>query len=114
VLTGEVPAVAGPLTVDDLVETYGWGWASSVYVAPVTAGVFAKGTVLFTGASATVSVLFTSPFASNAYQIMIGSSVDGTTAEPMQVSWTNKTATGFDLVAKDAAYVGSVDWSAHL
>ena len=114
VLTGVVPAGPGPYTVYDLVLTYGWVWATRVYVAPVTAGALARGSVTFSGASATASVLFASAFASSAYVIKWSSSIDTNTAEPMLVSWANKTTTGFDLVAKDAAYVGTVDWEASL
>lgn len=114
VLTGEVPAVAGPLTVDDLVQTYGWVWASSLYVAPVTEGSVARGTATFSGAGSTVSVVFATPFAAATYQLTWGSSVDANTLEAMPVSYTNKTTSGFDLVAKDAAYVGTVDWEAKL
>lgn len=114
VLTGEVPAVAGPLTVDDLVQTYGWAWASQQYVAPVTEGSLAGGIVSFTGASNTASVVFTTPFATANYRIWRCSSVDANTGEPMDVSYTNKTTSGFDFVAKDAAYVGTVDWEAKL
>ena len=114
VCTGVVPAMAGPLSVYDLVATYGWVWSANVYVAPVTAGSFASGVVTFSGASATVSVTFTPAFATNDYRLTIASSVDANTGEPMDVSYNNKSASGFDLVAKDAAYVGTVDWSARL
>lgn len=114
VLTGVVPAVAGPVDVHTLVATYGWTWDASIYVAPVAGGVLAEGIATFSGAGATVSVLFATPFANNAYRITLGSSTDASTAEPMLVSYANKTTTGFDLVAKEATYVGTVDWSARL
>lgn len=114
VLTGVVPAVAGPVDIHTLVATYGWTWDASIYVAPVTGGVLAEGIATFSGASSTVSVLFATAFATNAYRITLGSSIDTNTSEPMLVSYTNKTTTGFDLVAKDPTYVGTCDWSARL
>jgi hypothetical protein len=114
VLTGVVPAVANPVDIHTLVATYGWTWDASIYVAPVTGGVLAEGIATFSGAGFTVSVMFATPFATNAYRITLGSSTDASTAEPMLVSYTNKTTTGFDLVAKDPTYVGTCDWSARL
>lgn len=112
VLTGEVPAVAGPLTVDDLVQTYGWAWSSSVYVAPVTPGTLARGIASFTGASSSVTILFSSPFVSSGYGLKLAPSYDAAT-EP-KVYYSNKSATGFDIVVSDSAYVGTVDWEATL
>lgn len=112
VLTGVVPSVAGPLSVDDLVETYEWTWASQVYVAPVTEGTYAKGTVSFS-ASSTASVVFLTPFAANTYQIELTPSVDSGDGTLPRVGWNNKTTTGFD-VATDGSFTGQVDWSAQL
>ena len=111
---GVVPAAAGPLTVDDLIETYGWAWVNAVYVAPVTPGTLTRGIASFTGAGSTVSIVFAPAFVSAAYVINIASSIDTNTGQPMEVSYNNKSTSGFDLVAKDAAYVGTVDWSAVL
>jgi len=113
-VSGVVPSVAGPLTVDDLIQTYGWRWVSSVYIAPVTPGSLARGIATFSGASNRVSIVFVPAFVSAPTAITIASSVDSGTGEPMLVSYDNMTASGFDLVAKDATYAGSVSWSAGL
>jgi hypothetical protein len=113
-VVGVVPAVAGPLTIDDLIQTYGWRWVSSVYIAPVTPGSLARGIATFSGASNRVSIVFVPAFVSAPTAITIASSVDSGTGEPMLVSYDNMTASGFDLVAKDATYAGSVSWSAGL
>jgi hypothetical protein len=112
ILSGEVPSVAGPLRVDDLVQTYGWSWSSSVYVAPVTPGTLARGIASFTGASSSVTILFSSPFVSSGYGLKLAPSYDAAT-EP-KVYYSNKSATGFDIVVSDSAYVGTVDWEATL
>lgn len=112
VLSGVVPSDAGPLSVDDLVETYEWVWASQVYVAPVTAGTYAKGTVSFS-ASSTASVVFLTPFADNSYTVELTPSVDSLDGTIPRVAWSNKTTTGFDI-ALDGSATCSVDWSAQL
>lgn len=105
---GEVPSVAGPLKIDDLIQTYSWAWVSQVYVAPVTAGVLARGTTTFTGASDTASIVFGSAFASAAYQVKLAASYDSGTNG---IAWfTNKSTTGFDIKVSDSAFVGTVDW----
>lgn len=113
-LTGVVPSDAGPLSVDDLIEDHGWAWASQIYVAPVTAGVFAKGTVSFSGGSATASVVFLSPFVSNAYQVELTPSVDSNDGTIPRVAWSDKTTTGMTVNVDSENYVGSVDWEAQL
>lgn len=114
VLTGTVPADPGPFTVDALIGTYAWQWASQVYVAPVTAGVFAKGTAVFSGGSATSTIVFLSPFVLNTYQITLAPSVDSVDGTIPRVAWANKTTTGFQLVTDTADFEGSVDWEAQL
>lgn len=112
-LTGVVPA-AGPFGVDDLVQTYGWRWSSSIYAAPVTPGSVARGVVSFSGSSNSATVLFVPAMAASDYLITLASSVDTNTDEPMEVSFKNVSTSGFDIIAKDAAYVGTVRWSATL
>lgn len=114
VLTGVVPADPGPFSVDDLIETHGWTWASQVYVAPVTAGVFAKGTAVFSGGSATATIVFLSPFVLNTYQLTLAPSTDTVDGTIPRVAWANKTTTGFDVVVDSSDYVGSVDFEAQL
>jgi hypothetical protein len=113
-LTGVVPAAAGPFGVDDLVQTYGWRWSSSIYAAPVTPGSVARGVVSFSGSSNSATVLFVPAMAASDYLITLASSVDTNTDEPMTVSYKNVSTSGFDIIAKDAAYVGTVRWSATL
>ncbi len=113
-LTGVVPAAAGPFGVDDLVQTYGWRWSSSIYAAPVTPGSVARGVVSFSGSSNSATVLFVPAMAASDYLITLASSVDTNRDEPMEVSFKNVSTSGFDIIAKDAAYVGTVRWSATL
>lgn len=114
ILTGSVPSTAGPVTVDDLLGSYGWVWASQVYVAPVTAGVFAKGTAVFSGGSTTATIVFLSPFVDNTYQIELTPSTDTNDGTIPRVAWANKTTTGFDVVIDTSGYVGAVDYEAQL
>ena len=64
VLSGTVPAVSGPLTLDDLETTHGWTWNSAVAVAP-TSGTLARGTAPFS-AQEYFDVVFGADFASAA------------------------------------------------
>lgn len=114
-LSGVVPDDPGPLSVRDLVKDHGWVWTANVYVAPVTAGTFAKGTAVFSGGSATVTILFVGgAFVSNTYTLTFGPSVDTNDGSIPRVGWSSKTTTGFQLACDTADFVGSVDWEAKL
>lgn len=112
VLTGSVPAVSGPLTLDDLETTHGWTWNSSVYVAPVTPGTLVEGTAPFT-AQEYFDVAFGVDFASAAYRIKLTPSVDSVTGNVPDVAWESKTASGF-RIRMAGEFTGSVDWEAKL
>jgi len=96
--TGVVPAVAGPLTIKELEESHGWTPSGTVEVAPVTPGTLIRGTATFAAAT-TVSVLFSVPFASSAYNIKLSPSADTVSGGIPVVAWTNRTTSGFDIVA---------------
>ena len=112
IATGPVPSVAGPITVDELLGSHSWVWASQVYVAPVTAGTFAKGTATFS-ASSSATIVFAAPFVTNAYQIELTPSTDSNDGTIPRVAWGTKTTTGF-VINTDGSFTGSVDWSAQL
>lgn len=111
-VTGEVPSVAGPLTINTLISTYDWVWSSSVYVAPTTAGQLARGSATIT-ADTTASVVFVAPFASTSYVIKLTCSVDSVTGDTMTANYSNKTTTGFDIETA-GEFTGTVDWEASL
>jgi len=111
-VSGAVPSVAGPLTINDLIASYDWAWSASVYVAPVTQGQLARGVATIT-ADTTATVLFVAPFSSTAYVIKLTCSLDDTTEDTMTASYTNKTTTGFDIVTA-GEFTGTVDWEASL
>lgn len=114
ILTGVVPAVAGPVSLRDLRTTYGWTWAAEVYVAPVTLGTFAKGTVIFGGGASTATVLFLGSFVTSAYQITLTPSTDTNDGSIPRTGWSDKTTTGFVINLDSSSFVGSVDWEAQL
>lgn len=111
-VTGEVPSVAGPLTINTLISTYDWVWSSSVYVAPTTAGQLARGSATIT-ADTTASVVFVAPFSSTSYVIKLTCSVDSVTGDTMTANYSNKTTTGFDIETA-GEFTGTVDWEASL
>lgn len=114
-LAGVVPDEAGPLGVRDLVKAHGWEWTANVYVAPVTAGSLARGTAVFSGGSATATILFVGdPFDANTYVLTLGASVDSNDGSLPRVAWSAKTTTGVVLHVDSADYVGRVDWRAEL
>lgn len=113
-LSGVVPSVAGPVSADDLIANHGWSWVSSVYIAPVTPGTLARGTVSFSGSSSTATVVFLTPFSTNTYQLTLTPSVDANDGSMPQVAWSGKTATGFTINVGPSSYVGSVDFEAKL
>ena len=111
VLSGTVPAVSGPLTLDDLETTHGWTWNSAVAVAP-TSGTLARGTAPFS-AQEYFDVVFGADFASAAYQIKLTPSVDSGTGNVPGHAWETKTASGF-RIRMAGEFTGSVDWEATL
>lgn len=114
-LTGAVPAVSGPILLDDLIATHGWQWTTGIAYSPPTAGVEARGTASFTPSTSTVSVgPFLVAMSSSAYQIKLCPQVDTVTSNIPGVGWANKTTTGFDIVITTAGYTGSVDWEVTL
>lgn len=110
--SGAVPAVAGPLTLDDLRTTHSWVQVNAVYVAPVTPGTLARGTATFSSATS-ATVVFGTAFALNTYQIQLTPSVDSSTGNVPAVAWGSKTTTGFTITTS-GAFSGSVDWEAVL
>lgn len=111
--TGEVPSVAGPLTLDDLASTYGWTQANAVYVAPVTAGVLARGTASFSAAEYRDVVFVGGGFSSSAYQLKLTPSVDSVTGNVPGFAYESKTASGF-RIRMAGEFTGFVDWEASL
>lgn len=111
-VSGAVPSVAGPLTINTLISTYDWVWSSSVYAAPTTAGQLARGSATIT-ADTTASVVFVAPFASTSYVIKLTCSVDSVTGDTMTANYSNKTTTGFDIKTA-GEFTGTVDWEASL
>lgn len=112
VVSGVVPADAGPLSVDDLIDSHGWSFASSVYVAPTAPGQLARGTAVFSSADSAV-VLLEPPMASSAYVIKLAPSVDSVTGEVPVVGYDAKSTTGFTLRAAGSGSF-SVDWEVSL
>ena len=113
-LSGVVPDDPGPLSVRDLIADWGWTWVNNVYVAPVTAGTFAKGTAVFSGGSATATILFVGTFAANTYQVQLTPSVDTNDGSIPRVGWASKTTTGLVITCDNSDFVGACDWSAQL
>jgi hypothetical protein len=113
VLTGEVPTVAGPLLIDDLITTYNWAWTQGVVYTPPASGVEARGSAVFT-AMTSVSVVFLIPMVSAAYEITLGISEDSTSPGfAPNYFWSNKTTTGF-TINTSVTFTGFVDWNAKL
>lgn len=109
---GVVPAVAGPLTIDQLVETYGWTQTNTIYTQPTTQGAFTKGIVTFVNAN-TQTVLFLDEYDIDSYIIKLTPSINALTGNPLEraPSYTNKSTTGFDIVLGED-FTGTIDWVA--
>lgn len=110
--SGEVPAVAGPLTLKTLEQTYNWAQTGSIYVAPVTPGTLAEGIATFTAAT-TAAILFSTPFASDTYRITLTPSVDSVTGNIPAVGYASKTTSGYTITST-GVFTGKVDWTAKL
>lgn len=112
VASGVVPSAAGPVSIDDLLTSYGWTLNSAVYVAPATQGALARGTAVFSAAT-TATILLDPPMLTSAYGIRLAASVDSVTGEVPVVGWSAKTTTGFQINTS-GSFSGSVDWEAVL
>lgn len=109
VLTGVVPDVAGPLTLDDLETTYSWTWATSVYVAPAVPGQLARGRKTLTATDTSI-VVYDSPFAADP-KITLTPSVDSVTGDVPTFGYTSNSLTGF-TIKMGGVFTGTVDWEA--
>lgn len=112
IITGVVPADAGPLTIDALMSTYSWVDSNAVFVEPVTAGRLARGSASFSAAR-TATIVFTSSFAASTYTIKLTPSLDSVTNQVPEVGYSSKSTTGFVINVSDA-FSGTVDWEAVL
>ncbi len=113
IFTGEVPAIAGPVTLDQLATTYGWVWSTSVtQTSPIT-GASARGTASFVSATS-FNVVFLNALANASYQIDLSASEDQVVSGTApSVWWSNKTTSGF-TINTSATFTGFVDWTAAL
>ena len=113
IIAGEVPSAAGPLTLDDLISSYGWVWSSTAVYTPPSNGVEARGTAIFTN-SQLATIVFLNPMILSTYQIELSPSEDSIIpGTGPTVFWSNKTTTGFNINT-GTLFTGSVDWVAKL
>ena len=110
VYTGPPLAGAGPYTLDDLVETYGWALSSSLYVQVGVLGQVAQGTATVTGQQS-VQVGFTQVMPDGSFQVLCSPGKDGVTGDVPTYDVINKTAQGF-LIELSFPFTGTVDYIA--
>ena len=110
VYTGPPLSGAGPYTLDDLLETYGWALSSSLYVQTSVLGQVAQGTVTVTGQQS-VQVGFTQAMPDVSYQVVCSPSQDSVTGDVPTYNVTSKTGQGF-LVELSFPFTGTVDYIA--
>ncbi len=110
IVTGQVPAVAGPLLIDDLVTTYGWVWTSDAVIVNPGNGVFAKGSAPFS-AQDNIVINFTTPFTTATYEITLTPSLDSVTDSIPTVAYSSKSMNGF-TINTSGEFTGFVDWVA--
>jgi len=111
-LYGEVPNVSGPLSLDDLINTYSWAWSNTTYIAPVTPGTLVRGIATFTAADY-VDVAFTVSFATNLYVVKLTPSVDSGTGDIPAVAYSAKATSSF-RINTNGLFTGTVDYEAVL
>jgi hypothetical protein len=113
ILSGVVPSVAGPLTLDALITSYSWVWTTAAIYTPPASGVEARGTAIFSS-SQTATILFLVPMVLSTYQISLSISEDsGSPGSAPNVFWSGKTTSGF-TINTGTLFTGSVDWIASL
>lgn len=115
IVTGEIPAVAGPITVDDLIESHDWVITSHAEVLAPTSGVEAFGVETFSGQDSKTVTFAGSGMANNGYTIELTASADTGTGELVQVAYdeSSVSTSGFDIVMADV-FTGTVRWRVKL
>lgn len=113
ILSGVVPTVAGPLSIDDLITSYSWVWTSVAAYTPPASGVESRGTATFVS-SQMANIIFLTPMILSSYQIELSISEDANIpGTAPSYFWSNKTTTGF-TINTGTPFTGSIDWVAKL
>lgn len=107
VYSGPPLSVAGPLSLDDLIESHGWTLTSSLVVQASVLGQVALATTTWTGQQS-LTVDFLTPMADGAYQVFIRPSKDASTGDVPAYDVTSRTGSGF-TVALSFPFTGTTD-----
>jgi len=111
IIQGVVPSVAGPITVNSLLQTYSWTQIDAVYTQPLTPGALAEGVATIT-ADTSAAIVFATAFAS-APRIQVSASLDSDTSAVVAVGYSSVSTTGFTS-NMGGTFTGTVCWSARL
>lgn len=111
VYSGPPLAVAGPVTLDDLIETYGWTLSSSLIVQTTILGQVAQGTVTFTGQSEMEVSFQNNPMSDGAYQVVCSPGKDDANEQVPGYDVIDKTGNGF-TVELSFPFTGTLDFIA--
>lgn len=110
VYSGPPLAAAGPLSLDDLVQSNGWTLSSSLVVQVNVLGQVAQQTVTFTGQQS-MAVGFLQTMPDGAFQVVCSPGKDSGTGDVPTYDVINKTAQGF-TVEFSFAFTGQMDYIA--
>lgn len=108
VYTGAPLSVNGPVSLDDLIQTYSWVQTQRLQVTAPLAGTEWRQTVSVAGATYFDVVFAGGGMPSAVYQVSALATRDSVTSEKVIPDVTNKTMGGFRLNF-DPAFTGSVD-----
>lgn len=111
IIKGVVPSVAGPITVNALLQTYSWTQVDAIYTAPLTPGALAEGVATIT-ADIVATIVFATAFAS-VPRIQVSASLDSVTNSVVAVGYSAESTTGF-TINMGGTFTGTVCWSARL
>ena len=111
IIQGVVPSVAGPITVNALLQTYAWTQIDAVYTQPLTPGALAEGVATIT-ADTTAAIVFATAFASTP-RIQLTASLDTVTSAAVTANYSSLSNTGF-TINMGGTFTGTVCWSARL
>lgn len=111
IIQGVVPSVAGPITVNSLLQTYSWTQLDAVYTQPLTPGALAEGVATIT-ADTTATIVFATAFAS-APRVTVSASLDSVTSGVVPVAFSAVSTSGF-TINMGGTFTGTVNWSARL
>lgn len=112
VYSGPALSAAGPVSIEDLLQTYSWQQTQGLVLTAPLSGTIQRGTATVSGAATSATVLFQGgQMPSSSYQVFVDPGKDTATQAVPEHNVTNKTQLSF-VVEFAPGFTGDFDWLA--